>query len=78
MTPTMRWAGCCSTSCPVSEFGKGGWAAGAAVEEGVPAHVLTAALDAPFSSPGEADLADRVLSAMRKAFGGHVEKPGPA
>ncbi len=60
-----------------SESGKGRWTA-AAVDEGVPAHVLTAALYERFSPPGEADLAERVLSAMRKAFGGHVEKPGPA
>ena len=47
----------------------------AAVETGVPAHVLTASLFERFSSRGEADFADKVLSAMRKQFGGHAEKP---
>jgi 6-phosphogluconate dehydrogenase len=60
----------------VSDSGEGRWTVAAAVDEGVPAHVLTAALYERFSSRGEADFADRVLSAMRKAFGGHVEKPG--
>ncbi len=45
----------------------------AAVELGVPAHVLTAALFERFSSRGEAAFAERVLSAMRREFGGHVE-----
>jgi 6-phosphogluconate dehydrogenase len=58
----------------VSDSGEGRWTALAAVEEGVPAHVLTAALFERFSSRGEADFADRVLSAMRKQFGGHAEK----
>ncbi len=48
----------------------------AAVDEGVPAHVLTAALYERFSSRGEADFADQILSAMRKQFGGHDEKAG--
>jgi 6-phosphogluconate dehydrogenase len=60
----------------VSDSGEGRWTVAAAVDEGVPAHVLTAALYERFSSRGEADFADRVLSAMRQAFGGHVEKPG--
>ena len=60
----------------VSDSGEGRWTVLAAVEEGVPAHVLTAALFERFSSRGEADFADRVLSAMRKEFGGHHEKPG--
>ena len=47
----------------------------AAVDEGVPAHVLTAALFERFSSRGESDFADKLLSAMRKQFGGHHEKP---
>lgn len=59
----------------VSDSGEGRWTVAAAVDEGVPAHVLTAALYERFSSRGEADFADRVLSAMRKAFGGHVEQP---
>jgi 6-phosphogluconate dehydrogenase len=58
----------------VSDSGEGRWTALAAVDEGVPAHVLTAALFERFSSRGEADFADRVLSAMRQEFGGHHEK----
>jgi 6-phosphogluconate dehydrogenase len=58
----------------VSDSGEGRWTALAAVETGVPAHVLTAALFERFSSQGQADFADRVLSAMRKQFGGHAEK----
>jgi 6-phosphogluconate dehydrogenase len=60
----------------VSDSGEGRWTVAAAVDEGVPAPVLTAALYERFASRGEADYADRILSAMRKAFGGHVEKPG--
>jgi 6-phosphogluconate dehydrogenase len=58
----------------VSDSGEGRWTVAAAVDEGVPAHVLTAALYERFSSRGEADFADRILSAMRKQFGGHHEK----
>jgi 6-phosphogluconate dehydrogenase len=58
----------------VSDSGEGRWTVQAAVETGVPAHVLTASLYERFSSRGEADFADRVLSAMRKQFGGHAEK----
>jgi len=58
----------------VSDSGEGRWTIQAAVDTGVPAHVLTAALYERFSSRGEADYADRVLSAMRKQFGGHDEK----
>jgi 6-phosphogluconate dehydrogenase len=58
----------------VSDSGEGRWTALAAVDEGVPAHVLTSALYERFSSRGEADFADRILSAMRRQFGGHVEK----
>jgi 6-phosphogluconate dehydrogenase len=47
----------------------------AAVDEGVPAHTITAALYERFSSRGNAEFSDRVLSAMRKQFGGHIEKP---
>jgi 6-phosphogluconate dehydrogenase len=62
----------------VSDSGEGRWTVQAAVEEGVPAHVLTAALYERFSSRGEAEFADKLLSAMRKEFGGHEEKPtGP-
>jgi 6-phosphogluconate dehydrogenase len=60
----------------VSDSGEGRWTLDAAVDEGVPAHVLAAALFERFSSRGEADFQDRVLSAMRYEFGGHVEK-GP-
>jgi len=45
------------------------------VEEGVPAHILTTALYERFSSRGEADFADKLLSALRQQFGGHQEKP---
>jgi 6-phosphogluconate dehydrogenase len=60
----------------VSDSGEGRWTVQAAVDEGVPAHVLTAALYERFSSRGEGDFANRVLSAMRFEFGGHEEKPG--
>jgi 6-phosphogluconate dehydrogenase len=60
----------------VSDSGEGRWTVRAAVDEGVPAGVLSAALFARFSSQHNADFADRVLSAMRKEFGGHLEKPG--
>jgi 6-phosphogluconate dehydrogenase len=46
----------------------------AAIDEGVPAHVLSSALFERFSSRGNADFADKVLSAMRYQFGGHIEK----
>ena len=59
----------------VSDSGEGRWTTIAAIDEAVPAHVLTAALYERFSSRGEADFADRILSAMRKEFGGHAEKP---
>jgi 6-phosphogluconate dehydrogenase len=59
----------------VSDSGEGRWTVLAAVEEGVPAHVLTASLYERFSSRGEALYADKILSAMRKQFGGHHEKP---
>lgn len=59
----------------VSDSGEGRWTNIAAIEEGVPAHVLSSALYERFSSRGEADFADRVLSAMRYGFGGHLEKP---
>jgi 6-phosphogluconate dehydrogenase len=61
----------------VADSGEGRWTLDAAIDEGVPAHVLAAALFERFSSRGEADFQDRVLSAMRIEFGGHVEKePG--
>jgi 6-phosphogluconate dehydrogenase len=58
----------------VSDSGEGRWTAMAAIDESVPAHVLTAALFERFSSRGEGDFADKILSAMRKEFGGHDEK----
>ncbi|MDQ6928354.1 MAG: decarboxylating 6-phosphogluconate dehydrogenase [Actinomycetota bacterium] len=58
----------------VSDSGEGRWTSMAAIDEGVPAHVLLAALFERFSSRGEADFADKILSAMRKEFGGHDEK----
>ncbi len=58
----------------VSDSGEGRWTVQAAVETGVPAHVLTASLFERFSSRGEGEFADKVLSAMRKQFGGHAEK----
>jgi 6-phosphogluconate dehydrogenase len=60
----------------VSDSGEGRWTIHAAVDVGVPAPVLTTALYERFSSRGEADYADRILSAMRFAFGGHAEKKG--
>ena len=58
----------------VSDSGEGRWTILAAIDEGVPAHVLTASLYERFDSRGEADFQNRVLSAMRFAFGGHHEK----
>jgi 6-phosphogluconate dehydrogenase len=58
----------------VSDSGEGRWTINAAVEEGVPVPVLSAALFQRFSSRGEADFANKVLSAMRLQFGGHAEK----
>jgi 6-phosphogluconate dehydrogenase len=59
----------------VSDSGEGRWTIKAAIDEGVPAHVLSSALYERFSSRGDADFADKVLSAMRYQFGGHIEKP---
>ncbi len=58
----------------VSDSGEGRWTIQAAVDEGVPAHVLTASLYDRFSSRGEAEYANKLLSAMRFQFGGHEEK----
>jgi 6-phosphogluconate dehydrogenase len=58
----------------VSDSGEGRWTSIAAIEEGVPSPVLTAALYSRFASRGLDDFADKVLSAMRKQFGGHEEK----
>ncbi|MDT4933095.1 MAG: 6-phosphogluconate dehydrogenase [Pseudonocardiales bacterium] len=59
----------------VSDSGEGRWTVKAAIDEGVPVPVLSAALFARFSSRGEAVYADKLLSAMRQAFGGHHELP---
>jgi 6-phosphogluconate dehydrogenase len=59
----------------VSDSGEGRWTIMAAIDEGTPAEVLTAALYARFSSRGEADFQNKLLSAMRYQFGGHHEKP---
>jgi 6-phosphogluconate dehydrogenase len=59
----------------VSDSGEGRWTIKAAIDESVPAHVLTTALYERFSSRGEADFANKILSAMRYQFGGHAEKP---
>jgi len=59
----------------VSDSGEGRWTLLAAVDEGVPVHVLSAAVFDRFESRAEAEFANRVLSAMRKEFGGHAEKP---
>jgi 6-phosphogluconate dehydrogenase len=58
----------------VSDWGEGRWTLKAAIDEGVPAHVLSSALYERFSSRGEANFADKLLSAMRYEFGGHLEK----
>jgi len=58
----------------VSDSGEGRWTIKAAIDEGVPVPVLTTALYERFSSRGDADYADRLLSAMRFGFGGHLEK----
>jgi 6-phosphogluconate dehydrogenase len=64
-----------SYSGRVSDSGEGRWTVTAAIDEGAPAPVLSAALFQRFASRGESDFADKVLSAMRYQFGGHVERP---
>jgi 6-phosphogluconate dehydrogenase len=59
----------------VSDSGEGRWTIKAAIDEGVPTPVLTTSLYERFSSRGEADFANKILSAMRFQFGGHLEKP---
>jgi 6-phosphogluconate dehydrogenase len=67
--PTLEgWSG------RVSDSGEGRWTIHASIDEGVPAPVLTAALQSRFASRGHADFASKVVSAMRHAFGGHQEK----
>jgi len=58
----------------VSDSGEGRWTVIAAIEEGAPAPVISASLYNRFSSQGEADFADKILSALRYEFGGHKEK----
>ena len=58
----------------VSDSGEGRWTIKAAIDEGVPVPVLTTALYERFASRGEADFQDKLLSAMRFGFGGHLEK----
>src|SRR5436190_9068059 len=60
----------------VSDSGEGRWTIKAAIDEAVPAPVLTTALYERFTSRGEADFQDKLLSAMRFQFGGHLEKSG--
>jgi 6-phosphogluconate dehydrogenase len=62
----------------VSDSGEGRWTIKAAIDEGVPVPVLTTALYERFASRGEADYQDKLLSAMRFGFGGHLEKKGEA
>jgi 6-phosphogluconate dehydrogenase len=59
----------------VSDSGEGRWTIKAAIDTGVPVPVLSAALYERFSSRGESEFADKLLSAMRSEFGGHREKP---
>ena len=59
----------------VSDSGEGRWTVMAAVDEGVPAPVITAALIERFESRGLGEFTDKILSAMRSEFGGHAEKP---
>lgn len=63
----VRWAGL--------GFGEGRWTSIAAIDEGVPTPVLTTALQSRFASRDFDDFANKALSAMRKQFGGHAEKP---
>ena len=58
----------------MSDSGEGRWTIKAAIDEAVPAPVLTTALYERFSSRGDADFANKILSAMRFQFGGHVEQ----
>jgi 6-phosphogluconate dehydrogenase len=60
----------------ISDSGEGRWTIKAAIDEAAPAPVLTSALYERFSSRGEADFANKLLSAMRYQFGGHLEKAG--
>jgi 6-phosphogluconate dehydrogenase len=59
----------------VSDSGEGRWTVKAGIDEGVPTPVLTTALYERFSSRGNADFSNKILSALRYEFGGHLEKP---
>jgi 6-phosphogluconate dehydrogenase len=61
----------------VSDSGEGRWTLQAAIDEGVPAPVISSALFSRFSSRGDAEFADKIMSAMRYEFGGHLEKKAP-
>ena len=61
-----------------SDAGEGRWTVEAAIQAGVPTPVLASSLFDRFSSRGEADYGNKILSAMRQQFGGHAEKPAPA
>jgi 6-phosphogluconate dehydrogenase len=73
-TALLKDPGLAKFSGKVSDSGEGRWTIKAAIDEAVPAHVLAAALYERFASRGEADFANKLLSAMRFEFGGHVEK----
>ncbi len=60
----------------VSDSGEGRWTVQAAIDVGVPAYVLSAALYSRFESRARAEFANKLLSSMRLGFGGHLEKPG--
>jgi 6-phosphogluconate dehydrogenase len=62
----------------VADSGEGRWTVDAAIDAGVPVPVLATALFARFSSRGHDDFANRLLSALRREFGGHGERPGAA
>jgi 6-phosphogluconate dehydrogenase len=62
----------------VSDSRDGGWIIAAAIDKSVPAHVLSAAFDERFSSRGEDDFADKLLSALHNQFGAHQERPAAA
>jgi 6-phosphogluconate dehydrogenase len=66
--------GLASFSGQVSDSGEGRWTISAAIDEGAPVPVLSAALYERFTSRGEGDFADKLLSAMRFEFGGHAER----
>lgn len=72
--PARRGLDRCPAPGRVSDSGEGRWTVLAAIDEGVPAAVITAALNERFQSRGRSEFADKLLSAMRSEFGGHAEK----